>query len=82
MRKNPFDLDNDNAYQAWRDKKLGDAPATLEDLVVEIKDPRALSAAEHQGLMDRCRKANMAGCSSDWNTWTTIEVPKRMRSPP
>ena len=76
MRKNPFDLDNDSAYQSWRDKKLGDAPATLEDLVVEIKDPRALSAAEHQGLMERCRKANMAIYTSSLGETEGTDIPR------
>jgi hypothetical protein len=60
MNSSPFDLDNDSAYQAWREQKLSAAPATLEDLVVEVADPRTLSATERDALMTRCRKANMA----------------------
>ncbi|MBA1333083.1 taurine catabolism dioxygenase TauD, partial [Candidatus Endoriftia persephone str. Guaymas] len=54
MNNTPFDLDNDTAYQAWREQKLADAPQELGDLVVEIDDPRTLSTAEHDALMQRC----------------------------
>ncbi|MCP4410272.1 MAG: taurine catabolism dioxygenase TauD, partial [Gammaproteobacteria bacterium] len=38
----PFDLGNDSAYSRWRDQKLEQAPTKLEELVVEIDDPRTL----------------------------------------
>ena len=60
MQNCPFDLDHADAYQAWREEKLANAPGTLADLLVEVDDPRALSAAEQDALMARCRKANMA----------------------
>lgn len=55
----PFDLNNDALYQQWRDAKLKDYPETLGELVVEINDPRKLSAAEHQKLLNLCQKTNM-----------------------
>ena len=64
MPHSPFDLDHDDAYQSWREQKLADAPQTLDDLVVEVDDPRSLSAAELDALMSRCRRANMAIYSS------------------
>jgi hypothetical protein len=60
MRTHPFDLDNDHAYRAWREHKLANAPTRLEDLLVEVADPRALSTAEHDALLARCQSANMA----------------------
>lgn len=60
MRTNPFDLEDAQAYQAWRERKLAAAPTRLEDLLVEVDDPRALTAAEHGALLARCRRANMA----------------------
>jgi len=60
MHHGPFDLDDDAAYQAWRAGKLASAPRSLDDLVVEVGDPRALSLAERHALLDRCRRANMA----------------------
>ena len=60
MHHSPFDLAADSAYQDWRQRKLAAAPTRLEELVVEINDPRQLSPAEHQAILDRCRRANMA----------------------
>jgi hypothetical protein len=56
----PFDLYDEGAYRAWRDAKLAAYPRSVEELVVEVRDPRALSAAEHAAILDRCRRANMA----------------------
>lgn len=60
MSANPFDLDNDSAYQAWRERKLAQAPRSLGELVVEVGDPGRLSDAEHAAILERCRRANMA----------------------
>lgn len=57
---NPFDLDDDNAYRHWKERKLAAAPTALTDVVVEIGDPRTLSDAEHDAILERCRRANMA----------------------
>ncbi len=60
LADSPFDLDDPDTYRTWRDAKLEGYPQSLADLVVEIGDPRTLTPAEHQALLDRCRKANMA----------------------
>ena len=52
--------DNDNAYQAWREHKLENYPKRVEDLIVEVNDPRQLTKAEHEAIHSRCRKTNMA----------------------
>jgi len=59
-RQSPFDPDNVPAYEAWRDRKLGDYPTDIGELVVEVRDPRKLTPAEHAALLHRCRKTNMA----------------------
>jgi len=56
----PFHPDNRAGYAAWREAKLAGYPERLEALVVEVRDPRALSAAEHDALLQRCRKSNFA----------------------
>ncbi|MCB1862757.1 MAG: TauD/TfdA family dioxygenase [Gammaproteobacteria bacterium] len=56
----PFNLNNRDGYLAWRDRKLEDYPTCLDDLVVEIGDPRQLTESQFRALHDRCRKANMA----------------------
>jgi alpha-ketoglutarate-dependent taurine dioxygenase len=57
---NPFNPDNDSTYQAWREHKLEDYPEQLEELIVEVNDPRQLTKAEHEAIHNRCRKTNMA----------------------
>ncbi len=56
----PFHPDNGAAYRAWRETKLRDYPQRIEDLVVKVADPKALTATEHAALLERCRKTNMA----------------------
>ena len=55
----PFALTDDSLYQRWRDQKLKDYPQTLGELIVQVKDPRQLSAAEHQAMLQCLRKTNM-----------------------
>lgn len=56
----PFDLDDEDAWLRWRERKLADAPAALDELIVEIENPAQLSSAERNALLERCRRANMA----------------------
>jgi alpha-ketoglutarate-dependent taurine dioxygenase len=65
LNQNPFDLDNMGAYLRWRDEKLAHAITSTAELIVEITDPRALTAAEHAALLDRCRRSNMAVYASN-----------------
>jgi hypothetical protein len=55
----PFHLEDDAAFRRWSDAKLACYPADLGELVVEVKDPRRLTAAEHAAMLDRLRRANM-----------------------
>lgn len=77
MRPNPFDLDDHDAYQTWREHKLASAPTRLEDLLVEVEDPRELSPAEHEALLDRCRRANMAVYVSRLGETAGTDIPRR-----
>lgn len=74
----PFDLDNNDYYQHWRDVKLTDYPQTLADLVVEINDPRALTAAEHKKLLSICQKANMVIYAGQTGDDPDAEIPLAM----
>ena len=77
MTGSPFALDDNAAYARWRDRKLAEAPSTAGDLIVEVGDPRALSAAEHGALMERVRRCNMAiyaGAMLDEDT----DIPRRL----
>ena len=55
-----FDLGDEAAYRRWRTAKLAQQPRRVEDLVVNVADPRRLSAAERNAILRRCRSANMA----------------------
>ena len=56
----PFHPANDGTYRRWRAAKLAQRPARVEDLVVQVGDPRALTRAEHAAIATRLRDANMA----------------------
>ncbi|CAA7620812.1 TauD/TfdA family dioxygenase [Magnetospirillum sp. UT-4] len=60
METQQFDLVRDDAYAVWRDGRLAVRPTRIEDLVVEVADVAALTAAEHAALLDRVRRCNMA----------------------
>lgn len=74
----PFSLENDALYKQWRDQKLEGYPENLGDLLVEINDPRTLTDSEHDALLQRCRKANMALYVSNTGTDTDPEIPLAM----
>lgn len=59
MRNSPFNLDNNDLYLGWRERKLENIPRELGDLVVEIDDPKRLSESEHEAMLRCIRKANM-----------------------
>ncbi len=56
----PFDLDQPEAYARWRAAKLASHPRNVQDLIVDVADPRRLTTAERAALLDRCSRANMA----------------------
>ncbi len=62
---NPFDLNDNQAYQSWREQKLADYPTATGELIVAVEDPTALTPSEHQALSTRLDKTNMALYASD-----------------
>lgn len=56
----PFDLHQPDLYRRWREHKLATAPASLDELIVEVRDPRALTRNEHAALAERIARCNMA----------------------
>ena len=58
-QSSPFHPDNHADYLAWREQKLHQYPQDIQDLVVEIGDPRQLTDSEFQHLQRLCRKTNM-----------------------
>jgi hypothetical protein len=56
----PFDLADDATYRRWRAAKLAAHPKHVDELVVDVADPFALTPAERGALLDRIARANMA----------------------
>lgn len=56
----PFDLENDRAYVAWRELKLEGYPLKTEELIVEVEDATALTTAEFDAMQQLIIKTNMA----------------------
>lgn len=70
------DLTDQDGYLRWRDWKLHQAATRLEELVVEVRDPRHLSSSEHGALMDRCRRMNMALYASPLGNEADKAIPR------
>ena len=64
----PFSLDDEPAYRRWRAWKLDGYPTRPEDLMVRIRDPRAVTEAEIEAMLRVCRKTNMVIYASDVGT--------------
>ena len=62
--ENPFALEATDAYLRWRERKLAAYPRRVEDLVVEVRDPRNLTEREAGKLRQVCAVANLAVYSS------------------
>ncbi len=60
LRTSPFNLANREAYLRWRHAKLREHPTRLDELVVEVSDPRNLDRCEREAIATRLRRANMA----------------------
>ncbi|MDT3735142.1 MAG: TauD/TfdA family dioxygenase [Denitratisoma sp.] len=71
-----FDPDNATAYAAWRGAKLAAHPRRLEDLLVEVADPRRLTFAERGALLARCGVANMALYASSTGNDPDKDIPR------
>lgn len=74
--QSPFLPDNESAYQAWRSRKLENYPVRLEQIVVEINDPRSLTQAEYEAILACCRKTNMAVYVSKTGTDPDKGIPR------
>jgi hypothetical protein len=74
----PLSLDHEHPYVEWREAKLARAPATLDDVVVEVKDPRRLSDAEHAAILACCRRANLAVYASAVGDEPDKAIPHRL----
>jgi len=78
--ENPFSLDQPQAYLRWRERKLARYPRGIEDLIVEVRDPRNLSAGETAEIRRVCDMANMAVYSSPLAGVADKDIARRLGS--
>jgi alpha-ketoglutarate-dependent taurine dioxygenase len=74
----PFDLTNDTAYRTWRDAKLASYPRSVEELVVEVIDPRALTHDEKRALGEAVARANMVFYAAPHLPAANKSLPKKL----
>jgi hypothetical protein len=75
---NPFDLENEKAYQAWREIKLENYPLKAEELIVEVEDATALTAAEFDAIQQLVMKTNMAVYASNSQGKADKSIPAKL----
>jgi hypothetical protein len=75
---NPFDLNDRQAYQSWREQKLSDYPTDIGELIVTVEDPTALTSSEHQALSKRLDKTNMALYASNLGADPDKDIIKKL----
>lgn len=59
VRNSPFSPGNTTAYREWREWKLNRAAEGIEELIVEVNDPRQLNDSEYAALLRSVRRNNM-----------------------
>ena len=74
----PFDLADNTAYSAWRNARLAAYPKKVDELVVPLVDPRALTASEIHSLAVACARANMAIYSAPHLPAGDKSIPKQL----
>ena len=74
----PFDLDDVTAYAVWRERKLDQAPRRIEDIVVQLDDPRDLKPVERAHLIERNACCNMAIYVSKTAGDSDKDIPRKL----
>jgi len=74
----PFSLEQPAAYAAWRERKLAVAPRALDELLVEVGDPRRLTGSEKTALLERIGRANMAIYVSGCGREADKQIPRQL----
>lgn len=72
----PFHPGDAAAYQNWRNRKLAGYPERLEELLMEVRDPRVLTPAEGEAIRARCARANMAIYASNCGADSDKDIPR------
>ena len=75
---NPFNLENNTSYHAWREHKLENYPENIEDLIIEIKNPKKLSNTEYTAIQQLLVKTNMVIYASNTGSDTDKTIPVKL----
>ena len=78
QKESPYDLDRPQAYLRWREEKLARYPKRVEDLIVEVRDPRALRDSEAAQIRRVCAAANVAVYASPLAGVADKDIPRRL----
>lgn len=60
MKTSPFHPENESVYQQWRKQKLEQLPASVEQLIFEVKELKRPTTAEISAITASCGRSNMA----------------------
>jgi len=74
--KNPFLLENEDAYLTWREQKLAAYPVAASDLIVPVDDPRNLSTDEKEMMSVLFNSANMLIYNSKLGDIEDKDIPR------
>jgi hypothetical protein len=77
QNESPFALERPQAYLRWREEKLARYPRSAEALIVEVRDPRALSDSEAAQIRRVCAATNMAVYASPLAGVPDKDIPRR-----
>lgn len=78
IAKHAFAPERTRDFARWRERKLARYPRRAEDLIVEVRDPRSLSAAEAGEIQRLCRAANMAVYASPLGGLADKDIARRL----
>ena len=83
MNNTPFDPDNESAYLEWRELKLQQLPASLEQLIVEVKHLGQPSPAEVNAMVAEVVQQTKSVVYTDLPAQSQPRLPaSRAASPP
>jgi len=75
--QSPFLLDNVDAYQQWRIKKLAAYPKQASDLIVDIDDPRHLTHDEKKLMLVLFNHSNMLIYNTNMDDYEDKDIPRK-----
>jgi hypothetical protein len=75
-RNTPFSPGNTSAYKKWREWKLNRVAEGIEELIVEVNDPRQLSGPEYTALHRCIRRNNMVIYAGNSGTDPDKSIPR------